>query len=630
MDAECAPVRGADLGKWKGKEMSVRRGADLAKWKGKGMSKSGKKVVGVGSYSRKRVSRKKEKGKRKGQGLKSLFPRDLELYFPSPNVNFKGISDRDYNNWHPIKVEYPLQGRRNCFEIVKGKKLEKDVVSLLSNSWRRNYLVRNNGTKESVASCVAGKHLLICCFKVPLPDNHKDAHHCRAMIAAYNALRKKNENFEMVMVAKMAAATMEAVGGDAETAFNHFFDAFPCLAIPFWDTQSRDFLCRSLGLTDRWDHHAALLLDPDQVVLETDGIIFYTYGASGFPYTGDRLNALEAQEMETKLSLDFVFNNGKSLLADSVSLVQWLGSDVLLSRFGCGDTIYASELARKKCVMLYLCLDGSLMEKLEGIRVCEASKDRECEIVVIPVPFLWDTASFVHAVRLAMERKKLSSWWVMPTLVGDEEATHRLWQLCSQPGKDGKDTLFILSDGGKAVELRGRHVVKDYPRFEYPFTRISLANDLFKRLKSVKLETLLPGPCINSDGVSEPIERSNVLLYLDFCKNVCQENGCFYKSLRSHNSEINKDWKVVFASVDCNCTIERPGWLVYPGAADLKKSLTQELFPDDDRPLPALVAFGKDGSILSREARHLDGPSLFADTLFEEIVWGMQKCVGFD
>ncbi|KAL6566181.1 hypothetical protein OROGR_001796 [Orobanche gracilis] len=243
MDAECAPVHGADLGKWKGKEMSVRRGADLAKWKG--MSKSGKKVVAVGSYSRKRVSRKKEKGKRKGQGLKSLFPRDLELYFPSPNVNFKGISDRDYNNWHPIKVEYPLQGRRNCFEIVKGKKLEKDVVSLLSNGWRRNYLVRNNGTKESVASCVAGKHLLICCFKVPLPDNHKDAHHCRAMVAAYNALRKKNENFEMVMVAKMAAATMEAVGGgDAEAAFNHFFDTFPCLAIPFWDTESRDFLCR--------------------------------------------------------------------------------------------------------------------------------------------------------------------------------------------------------------------------------------------------------------------------------------------------------------------------------------------------------------------------------------------------
>ncbi|KAL6508318.1 hypothetical protein OROHE_021860 [Orobanche hederae] len=79
-------------------------------------------------------------------------------------------------------------------------------------------------------------------------------------------------------------------------------------------------------------------------------------------------------------------------------------------------------------------MDGSLMEKLEGIRVREALRGRECEIV------------------LALERNKLSSWWVMPSLVGDEEATRRLWQLYDQPEWD---ELMFLSDGGKAVELGG-------------------------------------------------------------------------------------------------------------------------------------------------------------------------------
>ncbi|KAL6511284.1 hypothetical protein OROHE_020508 [Orobanche hederae] len=122
---------------------------------------------------------------------------------------------------------------RKCPRIVEDEKLEEDVVSFLSDGDKRNYLVRNNGDRVGVDT-VAGKYLVICCFKAPLPNDHMSGFNCRAMIAAYSRLVSENANLEMVMVAKMVGSTMVA-GNDEEAAFNRFFTAFPCLAIPFSD-----------------------------------------------------------------------------------------------------------------------------------------------------------------------------------------------------------------------------------------------------------------------------------------------------------------------------------------------------------------------------------------------------------
>ncbi|KAL6508317.1 hypothetical protein OROHE_021859 [Orobanche hederae] len=161
---------------------------------------------------------------------------------------------------------------------------------------------------------------------------------------------------------------------------------------------------------------------------------------------------------------------------------------------------------------------------------------------------------------------------------------------------------------------------------------MSLANDLFNRLRSVTLDSLLPHPCINSHRGSVPVSQLNgskVLLYLDCCENVCRGgDGPLYKELLRYYMSKHSEVEVVSVSLYCSCAVLQP-WLVHPGAAAAAAEIAKQLFPDTISDMwPALVAFGKDGFLLSREAQHQlpgDGDSLFTDTLSQEIVCGMEQ-----
>ncbi|KAL8137353.1 hypothetical protein V2J09_003354 [Rumex salicifolius] len=565
------------------------------------------------------------------------IPLDLNSYFPSDETNFDlEIRFESFDN----KPTYPRQIlKKNPLKTVIGMRLEKDILSLLSNGGKRDYLVRNNGAKVPVDS-VVGKYLVICCFLVPLLTGDTGADICRAMIAAYSA--SYNNNFEVVMVAKMTSATM--ADEDEEAAFNSFFAAFPCLAIPFSDTKSRESLCYSfnLGLTKPWLHYSAVVLDPNQTVLQTNPKCFLEFGAAGFPFDAHRINALTKQHSELCHRLDFEMNwtNLQAVAAlPPVSLVQLLGFNLL---FKSGDpkvVINVSDLGKSKYVGLYLCCDGLFMEKLNRVHQMCIAQDLEFEIVLLYAPFRKDTASFVSHVNSALEKHRISSWWVMPFV---DEVSRRLWRIRDLPSDD---ELIIWGEGGNSAEFDGREVIDRLGETCYPFARKIMADDIFSRLRSLNLYSLLGGVdgyliktgSDNDDGttVHVPVSELNnrkVLLYVDWYGSLTGERSIsYYNLVRSHYELIKKHYphsEVVYVPLDqAHDDLPLPvmPWLMLPFKAAIEGEVVKLLFPEGKHTeCSSLIAFGKGGLIRSRnviERLHsiTVWPRLFADTLFKEI-----------
>ncbi|VFQ63205.1 unnamed protein product [Cuscuta campestris] len=125
------------------------------------------------------------------------------------------------------------------------------------------------------------------------------------MIESYPKLCELHD-FEMVMVARMKDQADFSSRADEEAAFNRFFSAFPCLAVPFSDSTSRDFICSSLDLIDALSYMVVLIVDDKQVVVRQSDIadpLFLWYGSRYFPFTESRLDALwvELEGMKTRL-----------------------------------------------------------------------------------------------------------------------------------------------------------------------------------------------------------------------------------------------------------------------------------------------------------------------------------------
>ncbi|KAK9681494.1 hypothetical protein RND81_10G006800 [Saponaria officinalis] len=137
-----------------------------------------------------------------------------------------------------LKLGLPL-------EPCKTTKIKKGGFKrFLSNNGWTNHLVRFKkgccGEVEDVDfDSLCGKYLLICCFSVPMFSDKMVADDCRAIIETYHHLSRQCHPFEMVVVVKMRSDAAY----DQKTAFDHFYSAFSCLAIPFSDVDTRDYIC---------------------------------------------------------------------------------------------------------------------------------------------------------------------------------------------------------------------------------------------------------------------------------------------------------------------------------------------------------------------------------------------------
>lgn len=369
---------------------------------------------------RKRQKKTKDKESKKNGGFavvrcENLFPGNIKDHFPTPMSTFVDCHFESTYFAYEMKHIYPpgIQKKKNRTKIVKGMRLGKDIKSLLSNGGKRDCLVSNNGVKVPLLDKISGKYLLIHCIAIPImADDVKDAELCRNLISAYSQLKAAAYNFEMVIVARISSVTM-VFNDDEEAAFNRFFNAFSCLAVPFSDSESRDFICYSLGLTTADSHSCSLLLDPHQLVLQTDADCFNHFGAAAFPFTTHHLDALYRQDQEIILRLDFIereIKSSKEAITTPwvpVSLVELLGSCHLLRRIGCinknnneeEDIISVSELSKKKCVGLYLCYNGNFIPMLDTVYKDCVANNLEFEVVLVYIPFHSDTTSFINAAH---------------------------------------------------------------------------------------------------------------------------------------------------------------------------------------------------------------------------------------
>ncbi|KAM0952493.1 putative protein-disulfide reductase [Dioscorea sansibarensis] len=203
-------------------------------------------------------------------------------------------------------------------EEAAAKQAQTLCSVLATNS--RDFLVSNDGTKVPVSELegkVVGLYFSVSSF----PGSNEFT---PLLVKAYNKLKEKGENFEVVLVAL----------DDEESAFNHSFASMPWLAIPFKD--------KALEKLPRYFELETL---PTLLVLGADGKtlnpnvaeLVEEHGYEAYPFTPEKIQELaelakarmESQTLESLLvsgELDYVI--GKDGVKIPVS--ELVGKNILL------------------------------------------------------------------------------------------------------------------------------------------------------------------------------------------------------------------------------------------------------------------------------------------------------------
>ncbi|KAK9707224.1 hypothetical protein RND81_07G181100 [Saponaria officinalis] len=485
--------------------------------------------------------------------------------------------------------------------IEKGKHF--DVLSMLSND-SRDYLVRNNGERVLVES-LRGKYLLICCYFVPVLSEGYTASTCFDMIATYSQLSvERPGEFEMVMVAKMRESRIHD-----EDAFDHFFSAFPCLAIPFWDSESRERVCKTIQFDSQhhWLRTATLIVDPNQIVLQH---LFHEFlsddGGYAFPFTDERINFVSQEAYEMRLRLNTL---NRDTEIDTPTL------DELLCLNPC-DHIKKNDVDEFKSVS-------------------DLTRGLEFEVVLVYLPYKGNIRWFQNCVNVALSEFKIS-WWELPF---NDAVSRRLHRFCPAIS----DKVMILGPNSTFSDIYGKEVMSFYGIRAYPFTQESIVERKLAKLRALMLVSLLTvsdeqNYVVNKDGNRIPVAMlygRNIFLYLDYLDGRHCDAETYDQLVNRWYPEFkakDPDFEIVFVSynydrddVEIDERFHRMPWLAFPFPSPHSKFVTEQLILEWEDEYPALIAFGKDGRIRSRRvAYHLeDGDDGFPlhDHLRDELCW---------
>lgn len=105
---------------------------------------------------------------------------------------------------------------------------------------------------------------------------------------------KLNNNFEVVSVPVGVDPSLNGDGHSVKSS-EDFFSRMPWLSIPSSDIASRKFLQRSFGISEDM-LPATFIIDPTGKVLQTDWYVFDIYGASGYPFSDERIKFLKEED----------------------------------------------------------------------------------------------------------------------------------------------------------------------------------------------------------------------------------------------------------------------------------------------------------------------------------------------
>ncbi|KAK9691109.1 hypothetical protein RND81_09G176400 [Saponaria officinalis] len=499
-------------------------------------------------------------------------------------------------------------------DIERGKHI--DVKALLSSK-ARNFLVTTKGGEVVPISVLDGKYVLVCCFLVPFDTDSTEANTCRSLQALYSelSLQGNADEVKFVIVGKIDPAFTMA---NFDSLFSRL--SVDCLAIPFFDTKSRDKVCESLDIcTAKSRYVSCLAVHPSGEVLKLDPLFLEIYGGQSFPFSEQHFANIDQQD---KIIRDRVCSTDST-----ISLRELLQCDYLSRIADKNNSIPTSDFGVTR-VALYLCSDGHFMVELQNIHKRCLDEGHKLEIVLVTLPFdgNYDPTSFFNLMKQSALKNPLSSSWL--AFPFNDKICRTLWRLyhCYEG-----DQLIIMPNGSRPGDLWGKHIATVYGIDAYPFTRDIIIDRKVNEIRSVTLEQLL------GDSQTVDLRNKNVLLYLDYPRfgSDCEYP---YKILDLDYDEFKVKYpgsEVFYVPLGPIFRSEYGGefrkcatkWPILP--SEMCTSLKKHIYGNCGG-FRTLITIGKDGKSLSRFAQYNQPSSkssvyLFDDTLAAEILHDLEK-----
>ncbi|XP_074274341.1 putative nucleoredoxin 1-1 [Silene latifolia] len=563
--------------------------------------------------------------------------------------------------------------KRKTIKIVKGEKLKCGIRRFLSNNGKTSHLVRfEEGVLQDEPvefDSLSGKYLLICCFHIPMLCGSSIAQQCRSLIDAYNELSELGYPFEMVVVAILRTDIVY----DLKAAFDHFYSAFSCLAIPFSDFETRDYIHSCMRGGTHLDLESAILVDPQGIVLEggeaPDHFLYFgsEWAPSFLPTT---LDAIRIQDNVLRCRLDpmnsprtflyklnpmYAKKYGIDDVVDEVCQEPLsLHGDILLCdplftlhRFDAAsetdDELSSTVLdLSRKYVGLYLFINGDIMKDIKAAHDHCLANNQQLEIMLVPMPFWDEPETHIKQLHEALRSLNIKSWFLYSCPNG---VCRKLWRIFGRGFPWPGEKFIIIPPDCKSGELCGREVLINLGVDQYPFTRTAILQQRLEYVRSLIpiFSTLFNNCPMIQNGQefnSEQLKGKNVLLYLTWS----QCDG--YKRVKKHYPKIKAmGWEVVFVLLDyehrrwnkewvdepmgdpischkCPCfNLKQMPWPCYMlPTAEAKASIKKQLFFPEDEKAVYLFAVGKDGKIVSRDVEHRLHTDGVTESLFDDVL----------
>lgn len=506
-----------------------------------------------------------------------------------------GSSTYDSKSFHVDCVSSQLSGSilKECYygtgkyqskcDIQIGNPL--DAESLLFPSGK-GYLVRRNRKVHAKDLNLSGKHVMLCCFMVPLCWNNSAV---RAVAVACHDLYSKMKNqFEMVIVAIMRDGWTHD-----KKAFTQFMSAFPssCLAIPFHAKSHRRRVCKCLGgvfickITLVAPSGNVLLHDEVLLPMDTDFVPWYHLANSHpFPLITDAeagLHLTVPSSLEDLLycrTSDFVFRkNPLTFWKEKLPIFQ----------------------LKSKLVGLYLYTSGHLLPWVRKVEEACRKSDKQLEIVVVYLPD-WrslDPRCYPEFFTTVLAKQNLP-WWVAPYNNTTSIVLKHLF--------DG-EKVIVVGPNGSFVDTYGAELMQHYGISAYPFTVKHTVQKTLAELSKVTLDSFLE--LLNMRLEDHHIGK-NILFYFDYPVHI---NSVVYDAYTRFTSDT--DAVVLPCSIAYDTVTTEPntddskqvgGKLSWHYSCVAGNNVVDEFFVRFfNVQFPTIVAFGKDGRICSLLAHRL-------------------------
>nr|XP_017254306.1 PREDICTED: probable nucleoredoxin 1 isoform X2 [Daucus carota subsp. sativus] len=363
-----------------------------------------------------------------------------------------------------------------------------DVVCLADLLFTRNRdsLVKNNN-QQVKAEQLAGKVVVI--FFVPLYGFSDSLTWCTELLKEIYHDSRLNNTFEVVFVAFLGGRAPfdgnKLCHLQPPECFHDIFSSMPWTAIPFSDIASRESLQRRFGVPDTTFIPKIFVIDSTGRVVQDNWLFIDHYGASGYPYSDERINFLKGED---------------EAVAEQPSLKALLTSpqrDYVISNQGQKVPIHILE---DKEVILYFYREGRTDDRLtEQLKTAyeKSAVEQDFEIVLI-----YSDPLMISNEETFRKKFKTMPWLAIPFRDPNIRKLDRIFEYpnieklkqffnhCSDPHLSDPPEVVIFGHHGEFFEPFGKEILLQYGTKASPFTRKVAAKLETEKVKELTLEML--------------------------------------------------------------------------------------------------------------------------------------------